>query len=441
MLLRLWIKSSRANILPKILLPWALALKFLLIGLGGIGGTPFLTFAQAAPPVQSLTQAGSWVYTSVNYLNETHAVNVYRPSGYPSDAPYPVIYLLHGWGGTPDVWPNEYPILAEQADTYGVLIVAVEGDNSNSPPSWYSPRVQIPWPDGEFWQVSFYDWFFQGVLPWVATNYSIRTDPGGRAIAGFSMGGKGAISLAGHRPDLFAAVAEWGGVMDLRDYPTSFDIQYVYGPVASQALSYAADSPIELAANLKGLSITLLHGADDTFVHYQQSRNMSNKLATLGYTHLWEELPNLAHGVNNYQITRTLQRFDTAFDTPYTPPSVWRYRFANANSRQVYGLTLTKTNPLTWTEVTNITAASFDTLSGDAFTLTTAPLYLSLTEYEVARTLLPGGSSQVSRVKSNAQGRLTLSIPVGSYHFDVALPDLAPPDLSELFYLPIILKK
>ncbi|NUM46247.1 MAG: prolyl oligopeptidase family serine peptidase [Anaerolineales bacterium] len=322
---RLWINDCQVRIASKLRLRWRLTCKLFLMGLGGwIGGIVFLTIVQAAPPTQPYAQAGSWVYTSVTYQGETHAVNVYRPSGYPNDAPYPVVYLLHGWGGTPTVWPNEYPILAEQADTYGVLIVAVEGDNSNIPPSWYSPRAQIPWPDGEFWRISFYDWFFRGVLPWVAANYAIRTDPGGRAIAGFSMGGKGAMSLAGHRPDLFVAAAEWGGVMDLRDYSTNFDIQYVYGPIASQTLSYAADSPIELAANLKGLSITLLHGAEDTYVHYQQSRTMRDKLSTLGYTYLWEEIPNLAHVVNNYEITRTLQRFDAAFlvNGVHIPPEV-----------------------------------------------------------------------------------------------------------------------
>lgn len=440
--------------LPKRLVPLVVALGFALLGLIWLGGLVSCTAGrQAATPTPSpnrdlaantteqanstdlpLAQASGWVYTDVTYLSETHNVNVYLPVDYPAAAPYPVVYLLHGLWMHPEMW--ERPDLEQEADSRGMVLGAVEGDDTDIISSWYSRQSDLPWPDGPDWRVSFYDWFFQGVLPWVEANYSVRTDPGGRAIVGFSMGGKGALSLAGHRPNLFTAVADFAGVIDLRDFSTRFEISQVYGPLTGHELQYAADSPIELAPNLKGLSITLLHGADDTeWVHYEQSRRMSQRLDDLGYPHLWEEIPGLEHDVSTYEITRTFQRLTAAFDASYNPPVAWRYRFADDTTRQVYSTTLTKTNPLTWTEVMSITASGFDTVSGDAFSLTTAALYTPLANYAVIVTNLLEGGEKVTLVTADGNGRLSLGLPAGHHRTAISAADL-----TERIYLPMLIK-
>ena len=384
------------------------------------------TTEQATSSDLPTTQQSGWAYASVTYLGETHDVNVYRPVGYPSAAPYPVVYLLHGWPENPETWQRED--VESQADLYGIVLVAVEGDDDDIVPSWYSRATNLPYPAGSDWQVSFYDWFFEGVLPWVEVNHSVRTDPGGRAIVGFSMGGKGALSLAGHRPDLFVAVAAIAGVMDLRDYSADFEISEVYGPLADNEMSYAADSPIELASNLGGLSITLLHGAEDYYVDYQQSRMMSQRLDVLGYSHLWEEVGGLDHDVSTYEVTRIFERLAAEFKAPYSLPVAWRYRFAGETTRQVYGTTLTKTDPLTWTEVMSVTAAGFDTVSGDAFSLTTASVYTPLANYVVTITDLLDDATLVTQVTAGEDGRLSLTLPAGRHRVTVdstALPEHA----------------
>lgn len=402
-----------------------------LAGFIGLLGRPAV--ALAAPPERPLLQAGSWVLTNVTYLGEVHDVNVYQPAGYPTATPYPVVYILHGWGQEPEMWQRAD--LEGQADLYGIVVIAVEGDDNDIEPSWYSRQTNLPYPAGSDWPVSFYEWFFKGAMPWVEANYSARTDPGGRAIVGFSMGGKGAMSLAGHRPDLFTAAAEFGGVMDLRDYSVDFEILDVYGPLNGNELVYAADSPIELAPNFKGLSITLLHGGDDTYVHYQQSRNMGQAFDNLGYSHLWEEISGLGHDISTYEITRTFQRFDAAFDGTYLPPTAWRYRFANDTSRQVYQTFITKTNPLTWTELISVMVSGFDIVSGDAFSLTTAPLYTPLAPYTVTIINLQEGSSTNTLVVANGAGRLSFNLAAGSHRLTIV-----PANLSKRYYLPIISK-
>jgi S-formylglutathione hydrolase FrmB len=393
-------------------------------------------------------QAGAWIDTAVTYLGETHEVLVYLPATYPLQAPHPVVYLLHGHGQSPSWWKRSD--VQGQADTNNLVLVAVEGDTGDIIASWYSRQADLPWPDGPDWGVSFYEWFFEGVLPWVESTYDVRTDPGGRAIAGFSMGGKGALSLAGYRPDLFSAAAAIAGVMDLRDYSAWFEISDVYGPLAGNEIVYASDSPVYLAPNLKGLSVTLLHGAEDGLVSREQSRKMSRALADLGYPHRWEEIPGQDHEpVSTYEITRTFERIAEALEAPYNPPTAWRYRFADDRMRQVYGTTITKTDLLTWTEVMSVTSLGFDADSGDAFSIATASLYAPLSPHTVTVDDLSREMGTVRVVTATHDGRLLLSLPAGRFRVTidavdrperesapsssrwVALPDLVPTIVSD----------
>jgi S-formylglutathione hydrolase FrmB len=410
----------------------------LVLGLA-LAGWPWLIGflgCQAARPVTALTQSvpadrpaamaaqrdadiaavdpGGWVYTDVAYRGETHQVNVYLPASYPGAAPFPVVYMLHGWGMHPEMWQRSD--VEGQAELYDLVLVAVEGDADAIAPSWYSRQTNLPYPAGGDWTISFYEWFFDGVLPWVETNYLVRTDPGGRGLMGFSMGGKGALSLAGHRPDLFAATVDIAGVTDLRDYSTEYEIPETYGPLGWNEMVYAADSPIDLAPNLKGLSITMLHGDADTWVDNDQSRRMSQALDELGYPHLWEELPGQDHEpVTTYEITRSFERLAAAFDASYHPPTAWRYRFADDLAREVYGTVLTKTNPLTWTEVLSVTDRGFEMMSGDAISVTTAGVYTPQASYVVTVTNLTQGGSAVRQTTADGGGRLTLAFPAGRY--------------------------
>ncbi|WP_448605519.1 alpha/beta hydrolase-fold protein, partial [Thermoflexus hugenholtzii] len=129
--------------------------------------------AWASPPA-----AGSWESWTVSWREEAHEVRIYRPAGFPAHAPYPVIYLLSGWAMGLGMW--ERTDLEQAADAAHVMLVALQGEDGEVP-SYYSIYSGLPWPQGSAWKVSFYDWFFQGVLPWVERRYPVRRDPGGRA--------------------------------------------------------------------------------------------------------------------------------------------------------------------------------------------------------------------------------------------------------------------
>jgi len=390
-----------------------------LIGLGLIAGIvgvlgPSPAIAKAQQP-----SGGSWESWTVEWGGEAHEVRVYRPAGFPSDPPYPVIYLLSGWAMG---WMWERSDLQQAADAARVLLVALQGEDGGVP-SYYSIYSGLPWPGGDAWRVSFHDWFFHGVLPWVESRYPVRRDPGGRALVGFSMGGKGAFSLAAHHPDRFAAAVSISGVLDLSLHDSEA-LRAVYGPKGTNPMRRAADNPIELAVNLKGLMLMIFHGAADPEVSVAHGRRMHEALQALGYPHHWEEIPGLGHEVSGAEIARIFETLSGIWRAPYRPPDRWSYRFAMARMRTVYGMQVIKTDPASWTELWEVAPDGFEVRSGDAITLITPRWYPAGMPLRVQ--VWDGGSGTMAweRRITAVGGRLRLSLPAG--HWRIAITAASP---------------
>lgn len=138
-------------------------------------------------------------------LGESVAYNVYLPSGYDTSGErYPVIYLLHGRGDSMGAW-------VQMKGTLDELIAAGEI------PPVIAVMPDAPWSD----RASYYvDSAFTGkgspgrpvetaftkdLIPHVDATYRTVADRGARAIAGYSMGGYGAMRYSLAHPDLFVA--------------------------------------------------------------------------------------------------------------------------------------------------------------------------------------------------------------------------------------------
>ncbi|WP_376793451.1 alpha/beta hydrolase [Thermoflexus sp.] len=390
---------------------------------GGLVLGILIALAQLTPTRAWTAHAqGSWESWTVDWQGEAHEVRVYRPAGFPSHRPYPVAYLLSGWAMGLGMW--ERPELEQAADAAHVLLVALQGEDEGVP-SYYSIYSDLPWPGGSTWQVSFYDWFFQGVLPWVEGRYPVRRDPGGRALVGFSMGGKGAFSLAAHRPDLFAAAASIAGVLDLNVHDSQA-IRAVYGPRGADPLRSAADNPIELAPNLKGLSLMLFHGTADPEVSPVHSRRMHQTLQALGYPHQWEEIPGLGHELSPAQIARIFEELERAFRSPRRPPDRWSYRFAMVRAPTVYGMTVMKADLRTWTELREVAPEGFEIRSGDPITLITPRWYPSGARLLVRIQDKASGAAAREGAVIARGGRVRLDVPAGHWRVAIEQRTLAP---------------
>ena len=129
---------------------------------------------------------------------------VLLPEGYGASARrFPVLYLLHGLDGHYDDWSTRTHI-AEQARSLPLVIVMPEGEDS-----WYTNAA-----DGSG---RFEDYITEDLLRDVESRYRVIRARYGRAIAGLSMGGYGAIKIALKHPGLFAAAGSLSGAFDATD--------------------------------------------------------------------------------------------------------------------------------------------------------------------------------------------------------------------------------
>lgn len=118
---------------------------------------------------------------------------------------FPLLLLLHGTDGTHHDWLDwggleEGNAASDAAAGTPFIVVTPSAGNS-----WYVDN-----PDGEgAWETA----LVADLVPAIEARYRTVQDRAGRAIAGLSMGGYGAVHLALRHPELFAAVASLSGAL------------------------------------------------------------------------------------------------------------------------------------------------------------------------------------------------------------------------------------
>ena len=130
------------------------------------------------------------------------AYTVYLPDGHgAADARFPVVYLLHGYGGGQREWfrgglAETLDRLIAAGEIAPVIAVSPEADKS-----WYVDSARWGGP-GDYATAIVRD-----LVDGIDRTYATVTDRGHRAVAGNSMGGHGALRLAFFHPDRFGQVA------------------------------------------------------------------------------------------------------------------------------------------------------------------------------------------------------------------------------------------
>jgi S-formylglutathione hydrolase FrmB len=180
--------------------PWPLALAALL-----------LTAAVEAGEIRRGLKAPSPA------LGRVVPYSLYLPDGYGASAQrYPVLFLLHGLGGSEADWvtagalgPTLDRLIAERAVPPMVVVAPGFGD------SWYVDN-----PDrGGFGAAE--SAFLGDLVQHVDRTWSTAGRRTGRAVAGLSMGGWGAMRFAMLRPDLFVAAAGLSAAIVTADQATT----------------------------------------------------------------------------------------------------------------------------------------------------------------------------------------------------------------------------
>jgi len=260
-------------------------------------------------------------------LGVRKAVTVYLPPSYAASPSrrYPVLFYLHGLTGNERNWAEQGGLGATldslaRAGKGEAIVVMPDGDdgwyttwNALNDPGCAADTVRkekaatycVPW-------LHYDDYVAHDLVKWVDSHYRTRATRASRGIAGLSMGGYGAVSIALSYPTLFAAAASHSGVVSPRLIgPTPYAGQPRYArdstelrttrlwramasPFGRDTIGWIARDPgrmVErLVARKRAVPALLIDsGLDDPYV--DQSRDLHATLQRLRVPHRYAEWP------------------------------------------------------------------------------------------------------------------------------------------------------
>lgn len=189
-----------------------------------------------------------------------------------AEHPLPVLYLLHGYSGSHTAWQG-ITDLRPLSETYSMIIVCPDGENS-----WYwdSPKN----PDVRF------ETFVAAELPaWVDARYPTVARREGRAIAGLSMGGHGAMWLSVRHRDVFGAAGSMSGGVDIRPFPDGWQMKEQLGELSENPEVWDAHTVMTQVDSLRDGDLEIIFdcGYDDFF--FGVNTALHEKLRALGIQH------------------------------------------------------------------------------------------------------------------------------------------------------------
>lgn len=129
-------------------------------------------------------------------IGEKWKYRIYLPKSYYTDEKktYPVLYLLHGHGGTSLDWQSKGKIketldeLTENGKIPEIIAVMINGKNS-----WYvNGKVKME------------DAIIKEMIPYIEKTYRIKSEKQYRAIGGLSAGGYGTLRFILKYPEMFS---------------------------------------------------------------------------------------------------------------------------------------------------------------------------------------------------------------------------------------------
>ncbi|GIL28527.1 alpha/beta hydrolase [Actinocatenispora comari] len=284
------------------------------VALGAAGAVGSSTAASAASNGFGLTivERGEtdprmWYYRfQTSAIGWNPAVNVLLPDDYhTSGRTYPVLYLLHGGGTDQDFITFDRWGIRQLTAGRPIIVVMPDGGHAG----WYSNPVSS--------NVGPRNWetfHLSQLVPWIDANFRTFGEYAGRAVAGFSMGGFGALKYTAKYYGHFASVSAHSGPASLRrDYglvthwanATSAALDLaggtVYGVPLWDEARVSADNPVERLDSYRNKRIFLVAGTSPDPVNWFDTvnetqvlagqREFRGLLASAGIAHEWHEVP------------------------------------------------------------------------------------------------------------------------------------------------------
>jgi enterochelin esterase-like enzyme len=155
---------------------------------------PALLFAQSGTVFDNLSLPSKILKSDRKYA-------VYLPPGYEtSTESYPVLYLLHGSGGSQKDWiqlGNLFYIANTAINNGPAIPMIIIMPDAGTDRRTYFNTISGDW--------NYEDFFFKELIPYVEKSYRVKSEKRYRAVAGLSAGGGASFIYALHHPEMFSS--------------------------------------------------------------------------------------------------------------------------------------------------------------------------------------------------------------------------------------------
>jgi enterochelin esterase family protein len=220
-------------------------------------------------------------------LSVLRSVFVYTPPGYERDTTmYPVLYLLHGSGGTESSWIVDGLVnvildnLIADGRVKPMIVVMPFGHPEASLRAAQMPTFRARDID------AFANDLIQDVMPLVERTYRAARQADRRAIAGLSMGGNQARQIGLARLDLFGYVATFSGTVGVRGGAVSpQSIEETFAEALADP--FATNQALRLFWTAAGSDETNLLGQHRVFNGVLDRHGIRYEFVTIPGGHTW----------------------------------------------------------------------------------------------------------------------------------------------------------
>jgi enterochelin esterase family protein len=154
----------------------------------------------------------TYCYYESSALGTTRTLLVYTPPGFNANGKnkYPVLYLIHGGSDTEETWTKvgRANLIADNLIAQGkakpMIIVMPYGNVRPRPMADFTKDV------------------VNDIIPFIEANYPVVANSGGRAVAGFSVGGGQTLNIGLTNTDKFAYVCSYAPYTATEEFKNNF---------------------------------------------------------------------------------------------------------------------------------------------------------------------------------------------------------------------------
>lgn len=419
-----------------------------------VGGTPRTAAADPRPcPASSPAASGRLVQLDVSSaaLGRTTRACVLLPRGYASTTrAYPVLYLLHGAGDDHASWMDLTDV---EELTDGLDLIVVMPDAGKAPDAgWYSdwacatsPCAPGKTPPGPAWE----SYHVGELIPLIDGSYRTAASRAGRAVAGLSMGGFGAMSYAARHPGLFGVAASFSGAVDSADGSVAQAEAYrrlhdsfgtpddrVWGEYRDHEVRWRDHNPPDLSPNIRQTLLWLSTGNGVPMPGdsptgspveagvYAQNLAFHADLVAEGIDHVWRDRGFGTHSWNYWEADLhafTAELLMPVFDGTRPLPGGTAFDYRSARPRfDAWGWSFdADRDAVEFLEITGAGASGARLRGTGTVAVRTGPLYPAGSWRRVRVSMSPllaEGYDFVYTVQADGAGRLAFDVDLGPSH-------------------------